>query len=442
MSRDRDDLLAIFRAGLRAADPEPILEKDLDGNPRAGWTIRGEPLLPGRRSAEDRVFLFGAGKAAAALGRGVVRHLAGETCRGRLIVKYGHRAEVPGVTVEEAGHPLPDANSVAATGRLLADLEGAGPTARVLLLLTGGASALLAAPASGLTLEDKAATGALLLQSGADIHEMNTVRKHLSAVKGGRLAPRLPGGRSAALVISDVVGDRLASIGSGPAVPDPTTFGDAVRVLERYRLMDRVTPAVRHRLTLGAKREKKAHPEPIATVPHTILASNRHSLQAAAETARKLGYETRVFARDMAGGVHETATAFSRRLTELAATCRPAALVAGGELTLEVSGTGRGGRSQEFAVVAGRELRGVAGAALLAAGTDGTDGPTDAAGGFADGSSWDRAISLGMNPADFLRRNDTYPLLRDAGDLFRTGPTGTNVMDLVIGIAGHPEGSR
>ncbi len=436
MNRAREDLLAVFRAGLRAADPERILEEDLAGDPRSGWTLRGNPLLPGCGDGPDSVFLFGAGKAAATLGRGVERQLAGEECSGRLIVKYGHRVPVPGVVVEEAGHPLPDANSAAATGRVLADLRRAGPSARVLFLLTGGASALFAAPAPGLTLADKIETGALLLECGADIHEMNTVRKHLSAVKGGRLLPHLPRGRTAALLISDVVGDQITSIGSGPAVPDPTSFAEAVHVLERYRLMNRIPRPVRRHLGRGAATEAGAPPEtPEGVVPHTILASNRQSLAAAEAAAREFGYHTEVFARDMVGNVHRTASAFARRLRELEAATQPVALLAGGELTLKVSGPGRGGRSQEFAVVAGQELRKAPGAVLLAAGTDGTDGPTDAAGGFADGSSWDRAAALGLDPVDFLRRNDTWSLLRAVGDLVHTGPTGTNVMDLVIGVS-------
>ncbi len=434
-NRARDDLLAVFRAGLDAADPERILAEDLEGDPRSGWSFRGRPLLPG---GGGPVFLFGAGKAAATLGRGVERQLVGETCSGRLVVKYGHQASVPGVVVEEAGHPLPDANSVAATQRILADLERAGPRARALLLLTGGASALFAAPAPGLTLADKVGTAALLLECGADIHEMNTVRKRLSAVKGGQLLPLLPGGRAAALLISDVVGDRLTSIGSGPAVPDPTGFADALDVLERYRLLDRIPPPARRHLLDGVDPEEAA---PAPTVPHAILASNRQSLDAAEAAARRLGYRTEVFARDMVGDVHRTAAAFARRLRALAASGQPVALLAGGELTLEVSGPGRGGRSQEFAVVAGRELRGATGTALLAAGTDGTDGPTDAAGGFADDSSWDRAAARGLDPADFLRRNDTWSLLRALGDLLHTGPTGTNVMDLVIGLGRGPRTS-
>ena len=438
--RLRADLLAIHRAALRAADPERILERDLQGDPVSGWTFRGQPLLPPPRREGEPIFLFGAGKAAAALARGVRRGLAGESVRGRIIVKHGHRLEVPGVAVEEAGHPVPDAHSVAATDRLLADLREHGEGGRVLVLLTGGASALLVAPAAGITLEDKSRVSSLLLACGADIHEINTVRKHLSAVKGGGLIPLLPPGRAAALVISDVIGDQLTSIGSGPATGDPTTFGDALGVLEKFGLAERVPAAVIRRFRDGVAGAVAETPDaPAETVPHHIVASNFHSLRAAEAEASRRGYRTEVFGRDLAGEVHDTARRFANRLALLGAEPEPAALLAGGELTLRVTGDGRGGRSQEFALVAAAHLEGVAGAALLAAGTDGTDGPTDAAGAFADGTSWSRARHQGFDPETTLRNNDSWSLFRATGDLLITGPTGTNVMDLMVGLTAGGE---
>ena len=432
----RSDLDSIFRAGLQAADPERILGRDLTGDAVSGWTFRGRPLLPPPGTPGEPVFLFGAGKAAAALARGIARCLRGEVVRGRVIVKHGHALEVPGVAVEEAGHPVPDADSVGATERLLTDLRNAGGNGRVLILLTGGASALLVAPAAGLTLEDKSAVSSLLLASGADIHEMNTVRKHLSAVKGGQLLPLLPPGRSAALLISDVIGDDLTSIGSGPATADPTTFRDALEVLERFALTDRVPEPVIRRLREGARGVIPDTPDsPNERIPHYILASNALSLEAAVQEAARLGYRTEVFGTDLAGEVHATARRFARRLAILASEPASAALLAGGELTLRVTGAGRGGRSQEFALVAAQEMQGLRGAALLAAGTDGTDGPTNAAGAFADGTSWRRARERGLDPVLSLRGNDSWSLFRETGDLLITGPTGTNVMDLMIGLS-------
>ena len=440
----RRDLSTIHKAALQAADPERILESDLQGDVASGWTFRGERLLPPPRVEGEPVFLFGAGKAAAALARGVQRRLAGEAVRGRVIVKHGHRIEVPGVLVEEAGHPVPDANSVAATERLLEDLGRIGKDSRVLVLLTGGASALLVAPAAGITIEDKSRVSSLLLACGADIHEMNTVRKHLSAVKGGGLMPLLPAGRAAALVISDVIGDQLTSIGSGPATADPTTFRDAVEVLAKFDLTGRVPGSVIHRLREGVAGAIPETPDsPDDAVPHHIVASNVHSLRAAVEEASRLGYLAEIFGRDLSGEVHATAHRFARRLAVLGSEPVPWALLAGGELTLRVTGDGRGGRSQEFALVAAGDLEGVPGVALLAAGTDGTDGPTNAAGAFADGNSWSRARERGVDPVVTLQTNDSWSLFRETGDLLITGPTGTNVMDLMVGLsAGSTADSR
>ena len=432
--RLRDDLQAIWRAGLGAADPEPLVASGLRGSAAAGWTFRGEPLLP--PAPGEPLFLFGAGKAAAALGQAVRRRLEEEQVSGRIIVKHGHRLDVPGVPVEEAGHPVPDAASMAGTRRLLGDLRARKRRGRFLLLITGGASALLVAPAPGITFEEKARVNALLLASGANIHEINTVRKHLSAVKGGQLLPFLPPERSAALVISDVVGDDLTSIGSGPAVADPTTFAEALSVLRRFGILKAVPAAVRTRLEEGAARQIPETPNPRENpIPHHILASNPQSLEAAAREAARLGYRTEVFGRELDGEVHPTARAFAARLAELASRPGRRALVGGGELTLRLQGEGVGGRSQEFALVAARELHGVADVALLAAGTDGTDGPTDAAGAFADGATWGQAQGRDLDPADHLARNDSWNLFRRTGDLFRTGPTGTNVMDLMIGLS-------
>ena len=431
----RNDLLAIYRAGLQAAEPEPILERGLAGSAESGWTFRGRPLLPPRRVAGEPVFLFGAGKAASALGRGVQRLLRNETTTGRIIVKRGHGIPIPGVVVEEAGHPIPDADSVAATRRLLEDLREAGKEARVLFLLTGGASALLVSPAPGITLEQKSLVNSLLLTSGADIHETNTVRKRLSAVKGGRLRSFVPSRTSSVLLISDVVGDDLTSIGSGPLTADRTSFEDALQVLRRFELTARVPRPVLDRLRNGADGllpESTGCPQPV--VPHFIVASNSRSLRAAERAATRLGYGTEIFGRDLVGDVHAIARRFARRLTAGGSETGRFALLAGGELTLRVTGSGRGGRSQEFALVAGRELAGLDSVAMLAAGTDGTDGPTDAAGAFADGSSWARARIRGLDPAACLRRNDSWPVLREIGDLLVTGPTGTNVMDLMLGV--------
>jgi len=349
------------------------------------------------------------------------------------------------VVVEEGGHPLPDEAGEAATRRLLSDLESGRPEDRIFLLLTGGASALLVAPADGVSLEDEIATTNALLRVGATIRELNTVRKHLSAVKGGRLLERMAPARALAFVVSDVIGDDLSAIGSGPAVPDPTTFGDCLSIVSAYGLSERLPVSVTRRFTRGARGLVPETPKPetgtLARVHHVILASNRISLAAAREKAKELGFDVEVFRSDMEGEVHELARRFAARLLELerARGSRRFALLAGGELTLEVRGKGLGGRNQELALVVAREIRGREGVAILSAGTDGTDGPTDAAGAFADGRTWDRARDMGMDPERLLADNDSYRLFDGLGDLLRTGPTGTNVNDLVIGLSGRSE---
>jgi hydroxypyruvate reductase len=441
MSADlRRDAEAIFRAGLAAADPHRLLlarssiEKDR-------WSYRDEQravswALPTAESG-GRILVVGAGKAAASLALAVEELLGDRIARGRIVVKHGHGLPLKRIAIEEGGHPLPDTGGLEGTSRLLDDLADTRVNDRVFFLLTGGASALLVAPAPGLTLEDKIATTRLLLACGATIQEMNALRKHLSAVKGGRLAEHIHPARATTFIVSDVVGNDLASIGSGPTVPDPTTFADCLEILRRYRLTEKVTGAVRRRLVEGAEGRVPETPKPglplFEGLESLILASNRQSLDEASRASERLGYQPEIFAYDMVGETHDRARAFAARLGQLSGR-GPAALLAGGETTLTVRGRGKGGRNQEFALVAAREIEGRPNVLVLAAGTDGTDGPTDAAGAFADGTTYARAEKEGLDPTASLRDNDSYTLFDGLGDLLRTGPTGTNVMDLVIGL--------
>jgi hydroxypyruvate reductase len=435
----REAALDIFRAGLAAADPYRLLKEHsvIEGD---RWTcetltasVTWELPPPG---SEGRLLVVGAGKAAASLARALEETAGEKIASGRIVVKHGHGLPLKHIKVEEGGHPLPDAAGLAGTQHLLEDLEGTRSEDCVFFLLTGGASALLVAPAEGLSLEDKIETTRALLACGATIQEMNTLRKHLSAVKGGRLLERIAPARAMTLIISDVVGDDLASIGSGPTAADPTTFADCVEVLRRYELANKVPRKVLERLNAGAEGRFKETPKPGSPLfeqsQHLILASNRNSVEAAASCAKGLGFEPEIFAYDMEGSTHEKAHAFMSRLTKLAG--RRVALLAGGETTLQVRGSGKGGRNQEFALVAAHEVQGKERLMVLSAGTDGTDGPTDAAGAYADGKTLDRARELGLDPGAYLENNDSYTLFEKLGDLLKTGPTGTNVMDLVVGL--------
>ena len=281
----------------------------------------------------------------------------------------------------------------------------------------------------------------VLVNGGAEIDEINAVRKHLSAVTGGRLRQRARCASFCTLAISDVIGDSPAAIGSGPTVADPSTFQECVAIVDRYGLRAALPPAVVEHLERGVAGLVAETPKETSGIfrgsHYRIVASNRISIDAAARAARERGCRVEILTMEMQGHTHEAAHRFAAALRQ-AATARtdgtPVVLLAGGETTLPVQGNGRGGRNQEFALVAALDLQGVDNVTLLSAGTDGTDGPTDAAGAFVDGSTVARARARGLDANDFLRRQDSYTLLQALGDLHCTGPTGTNVMDLVIGL--------
>ncbi len=437
----------IFRAGVSAADPRSLL-LDRTRIENDQWHYEAPGVadidvswdLP-KKSTSGRLLVIGAGKAAASLAQALEETVGDRIDGGRIVVKYGHGLPLKQVVVEEGGHPLPDERGLEGTSRLIDDLGDTRPDDRVFFLLTGGASALLVAPAPGLTLSHKIKTTQALLACGATIQETNTIRKHLSAVKGGRLAERIYPAKAMTLIVSDVVGDDLSSIGSGPTVPDPSTFADCLDILNRYCLTKttgQIPAAVRDRLDGGARGDIAETPKPglplFENIRCLILASNRHSLDAAQRVSEALGFSPEVFSYDMVGATHNRATAFASRLLELS-NRGPVALLAGGETTLEVKGKGKGGRNQEFALVAARKIEGAKNIAILSAGTDGTDGPTDAAGAFVDGTTLARARSAGLDADAFLEDNDSYTFFDKLGDLLRTGPTGTNVMDLVVGLA-------
>jgi hydroxypyruvate reductase len=435
----KEQARAIFDAGLEAADPYRIVSKKLHETSE-GFRFGDESFVFPHPGPGGRIRVVGAGKAAGSLARAVEEALSGREFSGRIVVKHGHGVRLARVEVEEGGHPLPDEAGLRATERLLRHLQGGREEDRIFFLLTGGASALLVAPAEGIRLADKIRTTELLLRSGADIRELNAIRKHLSRVKGGRLAETMAPASILGLVVSDVIGDDLSSIGSGPAVADPTTFEECLEIVARYGLAEKLPSAVRGRLEAGARGELAETPKPghpsLAKARHVILASNRLSLQAARAKSTSLGFEAEIFRADMVGDVHDVSREFASKLKNLAGRgTNRSALLAGGELTLVVEGWGLGGRSQEFALACARHLRGSPGLMVLSAGTDGTDGPTDAAGAFADGGTWERAREMGLDPEVFLAGNDSYRFFDRLGDLLKTGPTGTNVNDLVVGLA-------
>jgi len=381
------------------------------------------------------VLLLAAGKAAAAMASRAAVILGAALVRGVVVLPHGApSAALPaGVDVLRAAHPVPDAGSQAAAERLLAEAAAAESGTLILTLLSGGASALLAAPAEGVSFGDKQAVTAALLASGASIHEVNTVRRTCSRVKGGGLR-RVAAGAAGlwTLLLSDVAGDDPVTIASGPTVPNPSRADDALAVLARHGLTERV-PAITRRLeTMRGESARVAARFGAAGTPVVVVGSNRTAVEAAAQAARARGYEVDVVAEPIAGDAASAGRALARRLR--AGDRRThRALVAGGEPTVRVVPGGRGGRAQHLALAAATEVQGTS-AVLLAAGTDGIDGPTDAAGACVDGGTVIRAAALGVDVGAVLAATDAHPLLERLQALVRTGPTGTNVTDLVVAL--------
>lgn len=438
-SRVRVILRRLLAAGLSAVDPAEALRRHVK---RTGNILNiGEHRYDLRE--RKRVVAVGAGKASARMAAALEDLLKDRLDEGLVVVKYGHTCPTRTIDILEAGHPIPDQAGRRAAARLLTLVRRLSEQDLLFVLLSGGASSLLPAPAPGLTLVDKQRTTDLLLRSGATIGEMNSVRKHLSAIKGGRLAASTKA-RVVSLILSDVIGDDLGTIGSGPTVPDPTTDADARAILRRYRLWDSVPARVRSYL-LNARRGHQATPKPkvslFTAVQNQIIGNNRAAVEAVARTAARAGLHPLVLSTSMTGEAREAAKLFGAMARELVVSdrpvTRPACVIAGGELTVTLQGRGKGtgGRAQEFALAATGEISGLPDVWVAAFGTDGTDGPTDAAGAVVDGGTAARAASLGLDQALALRRHDSYAFFKRLAGHIVTGPTGTNVNDLYLLLA-------
>jgi hydroxypyruvate reductase len=435
----RNDAMGIFQAGLRAADPFSAILRHVK--------FAGQQLQAGEKRYDltrvSAIYAIGAGKASARMAQAMEQILGGRLS-GVVNVKYGHAVPLKGVKVNEAGHPLPDEAGVRGTREILRLLEHCDERSVVLFLISGGGSALLPCPAEGLTLDDKQRTTQALLDCGATIQEINAVRKHISRVKGGRLAKAAYPATVVSLILSDVVGDSLDSIASGPTVPDSSKFADCLRVIDRYRLHEMLPPAVRSYLQRGAEGELEETPKPNDPIFHRvqnlIVGSNRLALSAAKEKAEELGYGALILSSLIQGDTREAAGVHAAIAKEIVETGnpvpRPACIISGGETTVTICGGGLGGRNQEFALAAALGIAGSEGIVVLSGGTDGTDGPTDAAGAMADGTTVQRAKDKGLDPERHLEANDSYHFFRSLDDLLVTGPTFTNVMDLRLVLAG------
>ncbi|MEA5115146.1 MAG: glycerate kinase [Geobacteraceae bacterium] len=430
MSNAENITRKIFASALDAADPAKAVERQCE-------RIRSVY----RYGSFSRLLVIGFGKASVPMARAMEENLGDLITGGAVVTKYEHgsRHGLTNICVHEAGHPIPDENGLNGTEALLELANIADEKTLVVVLISGGGSALFVSPFQGIALEEKQETTSLLLKAGAEIHELNTVRKHISRVKGGRLAEILRPALSVSLILSDVIGDSLDVIASGPTSPDSTTFADALYILVKYDLAERAPMSVINLLEKGLRglvpdTPKKGSPI-FHKVENVIIGSNRLALDAAKRSADAMGMRSEILSAEISG---EAAQAGRKLAAKALAAKRgkgngsPVCLVSGGETTVTVTGAGIGGRNMELALAFAAEIEGIHGITLLSAGTDGTDGPTDAAGAIVDGMTVTRAKSLGLDPDEYLRNNDSYNFFLKCGGLFVTGPTGTNVMDIQI----------
>lgn len=411
----RADAASIVAQAVQATLPGPAIAREL-------------ALLP----HDVPVRLVACGKAAWTMAAAAHAALGARLRAGLVITPRGHaRGPLPPLLLHEAAHPLPDVSSLAAAEAVLALLAARRPEEQLLFLLSGGGSALLERPLAGVTLEELVQVQARLLGGGADIVALNTVRKHLSALKGGRLAACFAPQPALLLVLSDVVGDRLDTIAGGPLTADATTSADAQRIVAAHRIP--LSPAAREALALET-------PKCVAHVTTRLVGSVDLLCEAAARGAALRGYSPRIVTRELSGEARVTGTAWAatarawRERAERGAAPGPLALIAGGETIVRVRGRGRGGRNQELALAAALGLAGLEGVVIAAAASDGIDGPTDAAGAIVDGSTWAAITAHGLDAQRCLDGNDSYRALDAAGALLRSGPTGTNVNDLALAL--------
>jgi glycerate 2-kinase len=429
----------IWESALAAANPSTCIRNVVrfkDGV----LTIAGRDV-----PMRGRLIVIGAGKPGAKMAQAVEEVFGASIGDGLVVTKYGHRLQLNRIRLVEAGHPIPDEAGVRGVEETRKLLRNLSEDDVVLCLISGGASALWPAPADGITLEEKQEVTQLLLRAGANIRELNAVRKHLSNMKGGQLARWASPARVISLIMSDVIGDPLDFIGSGPTAPDTTSFADAVAIVQKYGIA--VPAAVSRRLNQGAQGRIPDTPKPgdpvFARVENHIIANNRLLVDAAAGKARELKFNTLILGTEVEGEAKDVGQFFTAIAREIGVSGNPikppACVLAAGETTVTVRGQGLGGRNQEMALawaIAAAARPSSAPSCFASVATDGSDGPTSAAGGLVDPFTCERGLERGLRPVEFLRSNDSSNFLKATGDLIVTGPTQTNLMDLQILLVG------
>jgi len=430
--------LEAAEAAIKAVDPKTVINANVKV---VNGILRVKDYTFNLGSFEN-IYVVGGGKASGFMAEAIEEILSDRIAEGVIVVPKGTkgRYRTQRISIHEGEHPIPGSGSLEGANKIINVVRQAGEGDLVICLISGGGSSLMSLPKEGISLKDKQAITRLLLRCGATINEINTVRKHLSMFKGGQLAREVYPASLISMILSDVVGDPLEVIASGPTVPDPTTYKDAVDVLKRYGIWEDSPPPVREILTEGVSGKIPETPKPgedvFSRVYNVIVGNNRIASQAAARILRGSGLNTLFLTSFLEGEARDVGTMLAAISREVLASgnpvSKPCGIVLGGETTVTVKGSGVGGRNQEIALSSALKIKGLSGVVILSVSTDGVDGPTDAAGGIVDGSTIARSTKLGMNPVDYLENNDSYTFFSRLGDLVMTGPTGTNVNDISI----------
>jgi glycerate 2-kinase len=430
----RKKAIEIFLAGVESVKPDNLINRYVSINNN----ILKIEEISFDLSVLKNIYIVGAGKASAAMAQAVESILGARITAGHIITKYEHSVPLNFIEITEAGHPVPDENGIKGTKKILSLVKGAGKDDLVICLISGGGSALLADVPEGCTLEDLKTVSSVLLKSGANITEMNCIRKHLSAVKGGLLAMAASPASVVSLILSDVIGDPLDVIASGPTAPDPTTFADAISIIRKYKIENEIPQQIYRVLQEGFENKRqetlKDSDEMLLRTRNLIVGTNLLSLKTAKEMAESLGYQTRIITNKLDGDVKDVVKFIFDKIAgaKKEKSDGKICLLFAGEPTIKLTGNGSGGRNQHLALLAGRILNDMPGITFLSGGTDGTDGPTDATGAVVDSLTFQCAVELNLEPEEYIANCDSYNFFKQVGGLIITGPTQTNVMDLMV----------